>query len=474
MVFSSLLFTFFFLPAVVACYFLAKEKYRNYLLLAASLIFYAYGEPRFVFILLLSILGNYLLALLIDHWKKEEKPAAARVTLAACVAANLFVLYLFKYLDFSISIVDRLFGLSLPLREIALPIGISFFTFQALSYVIDVYRGTAAVQKNLLYLALYIAFFPQLIAGPIVRYNTIEEQITHRVCTLEKFGEGVRRFLLGFCKKVLLANNLAVVTTEIRAMDGAVNPALLWLGSICFSLQLFFDFAGYSDMAIGLGKLFGFEFQENFNYPYCAASVTEFWRRWHISMGQWFRDYVFIPLGGSRVPVPRYVLNLILVWFLTGLWHGANTNYIAWGLSFVPVFLLERFLIKPQRFSRRWLRAVYRVLTLVFINFTMVIFNSNGVLDGLRYCLGMVGYYGAPFSLDSAMLSYLREYGAFLVLGILFATPVLPWLESWLDQHKGAARARAIVAPVGLAFAFLWAVSYLILGAHNPFIYFNF
>lgn len=478
MVFSSLLFTFVFLPAVLFFYYISKERYRNYILLFASLLFYAYGEPKFVFIMLLSILMNYLMALGIDHGRKKGSRKLMKAFLVLAVSGNLLILFLFKYLDFSISILDRIFGLSIPLRGLVLPIGISFFTFQAISYVVDVYRGDSAVQKNPLLLALYISFFPQLIAGPIVRYNTVEAQITNRTCTLEKFSEGVRRFLLGFSKKVILANNLAIVTEEIRAMNGGVyaltNPALLWLGSLCFLLQLFFDFAGYSDMAIGLGKMFGFDFQENFNYPFTTPTVTGFWHRWHISMGQWFRDYVYLPLGGSRVPLPRYILNVIIVWFLTGIWHGANTNYIAWGLLFVPPLLLEKLVIKPDRFQNRLLKILYRILSLLYIHFTIVIFNSNGVMDGLRYCFGMVNGYGTGFSLDPAFLRYLREYGFFLIAGILFSMPVAGLLSSLCEKRKWTKATKSVLIPVGYAVIFLWSVSFLILGTHNPFIYFNF
>lgn len=478
MVFSSLLFTFLFLPAVLFFYFIAKEKYRNYVLLAASLIFYAYGEPKFVFLLLLSILGNYLFAIWISMLKVKEKVVAAKWVLALTVALNLLLLFLFKYLDFSITLINSAFSLSIPLRNIALPIGISFFTFQALSYVIDVYRGTAAVQKNLLYLALYISFFPQLIAGPIVRYNTIEAQILNRTHSLEKFAEGFRRFLLGFSKKILLANNLAIVTEEIRAMNGGdyslTNPSLLWLGSICFSLQIFFDFSGYSDMAIGLGKIFGFDFEENFIYPFCTPTVSGFWERWHISMCRWFRDYVYIPLGGSRVKLPRYIFNLFVVWFLTGVWHGASTNFIAWGLSFVPALLLEKYLIKPDRFQNPFLKAFYRILSLLFINFTIVMFNSANITDGMHYILGMLGVYGTPFSLDANLLRYFREYGFTLVMGILFSMPVCAVLSRWCEKKKVLSATKSVVVPVGYAFIFLWSVSFLILGTHNPFIYFNF
>lgn len=322
MVFSSTLFTFGFLPIVILVYYLAKERYRNYILLAASLFFYSCGEPQFIVIMLISITVNYLLALGIDHF---EHVTTRRLLLVAAIIENLGILYVFKYLDFSINIINRMFYAKIALPGITLPIGISFFTFQTMSYVIDVYRKKVDVQKNIFYVALYISFFPQLIAGPIVRYATIAEQIEKRTTSLEKFGEGARRFMLGFCKKVILANNLALVA-EIPFSSASeeivtYSAAMLWLGSISYTLQIFYDFSGYSDMAIGLGKMFGFTFEENFNYPYISKSVTEFWRRWHISLGQWFRDYVYIPLGGSRVGTCRHIFNLLVVWLLTGLWH---------------------------------------------------------------------------------------------------------------------------------------------------------
>lgn len=330
MVFSSTIFTFLFLPSVLGLYFIARDNYKNYILLGASLLFYSYGEPRFVLIMVASIIVNYLFARGIDFY---QGPSQRRILLAMAVMCNIGILYVFKYLDFSITILNGLLRTDLKVLGIRLPIGISFFTFQALSYVIDVYRRKVTVQKNPFYLALYISFFPQLVAGPIVRYITIAEQIEHRKTTFYDFGEGARRFMLGFCKKILLANNLAAAAARTFSITdlAASNPGYLWLGSICYSLQIYYDFSGYSDMAIGIGKMFGFHFEENFNYPYISKSVTEFWRRWHISLGQWFRDYIYFPLGGSRVNPGRHIFNLFVVWMLTGLWHGANYTFVAWG-----------------------------------------------------------------------------------------------------------------------------------------------
>lgn len=471
MVFSSLLFTFFFLPAVMLVYFLSKDKYRNYILLAASLIFYSYGEPGFVFVMIASIMINYGFALEINRIKSSQN--RARLLLVLDAVLNLGILFVFKYLDFAISVTNQVVGTSFSIKNIALPIGISFFTFQALSYVIDVYRGQVEVQKNPLLLALYISFFPQLIAGPIVRYRTIEQQITKRECTLEKFAEGGRRFLLGFCKKVILSNNLSVVAVKVWAMAETiadVNPVLLWIGSICYSLQIFYDFSGYSDMAIGLGKIFGFEFEENFNYPYISKSVTEFWRRWHISLGQWFRDYVYIPLGGSRVPVVRNIMNLFVVWLLTGLWHGASWSFVAWGLGYFILLVIEKFIIKPEKRNRVF-GFIWRIITLLCVNFGWVIFNSVGIGLGIRYCLGMIGYYHSQWTIDADVVYCLREYGIYMLMGIVFSTPVAGMLSARTGKLE---MVKSIAVPICYGLAFLWAVSFLILGVHNPFIYFNF
>ncbi len=475
MVFSSITFTFLFLPIVVVMYYLAKESYRNYLLLLASLIFYAYGEPKFVFVMMASIAVNYFLALLIAKQKDGSKEGAAGAILVIDIIANVAILFVFKYLGFAGRLINGLFRSNMPVAEIALPIGISFFTFQAMSYVIDVYRGTVKVQKNPLYVALYISFFPQLVAGPIVRYSTIEEQITKRICTTEKFAEGVRRFFLGFGKKVIIANNVALVASDVFAMDyKATNPALLWLGSICYTLQIFYDFSGYSDMAIGLGKMFGFDFEENFNYPYISKSITEFWRRWHISLSGWFKDYVYIPLGGSRVSLPRNIFNLFVVWLLTGIWHGANYTFIAWGLGYFVLLIIEKFVVKPEKRTNKILKVVWQIFTLLCVNWLWVLFNSAGIKDGIKFCLGTLGIWGTKWAIDPAMIRYFREYGFFIIIGILFSTPIMKKISEKMDGNNATAWIKAIGAPLGYGFVFLWAVSYLILGAHNPFIYFNF
>lgn len=478
MVFSSLYFTFFFLPVVVLMYYISKEKYRNYILLIASLYFYSYGEPTFVFVMLASIIANYLLAISIDNFKQKGKIKYAKLILCIDVLLNIGLLFVFKYLDFTISATNMLIKTSINVIGIALPIGISFFTFQAMSYVIDVYKGSVKVQKNLFYLALYISFFPQLVAGPIVRYSTVEKQIIERVCTKDKFAEGVRRFFLGFSKKVILANNLATVAEDVFAMNPKeTNPLLLWIGAICFSLQIFYDFSGYSDMAIGLGKIFGFEFEENFNYPYVAKSITDFWRRWHISLSRWFRDYVYIPLGGSRVSIPKHIFNMLVVWMLTGIWHGANYTFIAWGLGYFVLLVIEKYIIKPEDKKNIILKAIWRVVTLLCVNFLWVIFNSKGIVAGLQYCLGMMFRYHieykVPMEIDNTVIRYMREYGMFILLGILFATPIMKWLGEKLENEK-ISGIISIIKPIGYSLIFVWAVSFVIVGVHNPFIYFNF
>ena len=468
MVFSSLIFTFYFLPAVLILYYLMKEKYRNAVLLAASLAFYAYGEPKFVILMAGSIAINYVIALLISR----NRPQAKKLMILA-VILNIGILFFYKYLNFGISVVNSLFRSQLRTLPVTMPIGISFFTFQALSYVIDVYRGTVRVQKNPLYIALYISFFPQLVAGPIVRYHDIETQMDHRQTNPAMFGEGSKRFILGFCKKVILANNLAVAADEIFAMPfTTVNPLVLWFGLICYHLQIFYDFSGYSDMAIGLGRMFGFTFGENFNYPYIAGTVTEYWRRWHISLSQWFRDYVYIPLGGSHGTPLQTIRNMLVVWLLTGIWHGANFTYIVWGLGFFVLLVFEKYILKPEKRSHL-LRFAWRIITMLCIILSWVLFRSPSLKSSLRYFLSLLGVYVHQFSWDSTMQAYLREYGAFLFLGILFTAPVIRKLEEKCSRSK-AAFIPYIAEPVICAVLFLWAVSFLILGAHNPFIYFNF
>lgn len=470
MVFSSLIFTFYFLPVVIVLYYLSKEKYRNYILLVASLFFYAYGEPSFVFIMIASIIINFLMALSVDKYRDST---IAKIILIFDIIMNIGILFYFKYFDFAIDVFSELTGHVFHKVGIELPIGISFFTFQALSYVIDVYKGTVKVQKNPLIVALYISFFPQLIAGPIIRYSTIESQIECRVCSKELFAGGVRRFMLGFAKKVILANNLALVAQDAFSCDVCnSNILFLWVGSICFSLQIYYDFSGYSDMAIGLGAIFGFKFEENFNYPYISKTISEFWRRWHISLGQWFRDYVYIPLGGSRCSFTKHVVNLFIVWLFTGIWHGANYTFLVWGIGYFILLIFEKFILKPSC-RNKLIKVLWQIGVLLCVNFGWVIFNSDTVVSGIKYCLAMLGRYNNCIAIDPNIIFYFHQYGAFIILGLLFAMPIVKVFRDKVEK-AGFSCALNVLEPIGYSIVFIWSVSYLILGAHNPFIYFNF
>ena len=467
MAFSNTIFLFVFLPVTLLLYYVSQRQYRNFILLAASVIFYACGEPRLVFLMLFSILCNYYFALAI------EKYSYRKFFLVLSILYDLGVLFVFKYLGFSMSIFSALSGRNLPELKIALPIGISFYTFQTMSYVIDVYCKKVKAERNILDLALYISLFPQLVAGPIVRYHSIAGQLKSRTLSPELFGAGAKRFMCGFCKKVILANNLADVAQHYFNTPSTDNSVVgAWIGAVSFSLQIFYDFSGYSDMAIGLGKMLGFTFEENFNYPYISKSVTEFWRRWHISLSRWFRDYVYIPLGGSRVSVPRHIRNMAVVWLLTGLWHGANSTFIAWGAMYFAALVLEKYILKPQRWKNKIGIAVYRILVLVYVNFGWVLFNAQDLRAGIRYCLSMVGFHYGNALIDLQTVWMLREYGAFLLAGILFSTPLAPFLSRKLREKWPAVEKNA--TPFVYVLGFLWSVSFLVLGAHNPFIYSNF
>ena len=477
MVFSSILFTFLFLPVVLILYYMIKnDKWRNFVLLISSIGFYAYGEPTFVFVMIGSILVNYLFARLID---RSDKQATRRFFLICDVISNLLVFFIFKYLNFSLKMMNDIFHVGVKVTDIALPIGISFFTFQAMSYVFDVYRKDVEVQKSPFRLALYVAFFPQLIAGPIVRYKQIEEQIRNkREVSMERFGYGCQRFMIGFCKKIILANNFSnLAKDQFNILDFAGtghSVIFYWLGAIGYSLQILFDFSGYSDMAIGLGHMFGFSFEENFNYPYIAKSVTDFWRRWHISLSSWFRDYVYIPLGGSRVKVPRHLFNLFVVWILTGIWHGANYTFIVWGMTYYIFLVLEKYIILPEKRTKA-VQILWRVVTILLVVFNWVMFNAVGLGQGIHYQMAMLGIYSKNIQMFTPeVIRLFRDYLVYLVLGILAATPVVPAFTKLSEKNKSLKTALDIVMPFCMIFAFLWAVSFLIIGAHNPFIYFNF
>ncbi len=489
MVFSSIYFTFLFFPILLLLYYPCRGKVRNLILLSGSLVFYAYGEPVFVYVLLGSVGINYLLARGIESAREKQK--TGKVFLLLAILLNVGLLFVYKYLFFFAGLLGSMLSVSLPAKELVLPIGISFFTFQALSYVIDVYRGTKA-QKNPLDLALYICFFPQLIAGPIVRYKDIEEDLTAErrkkggifsICEktaegeeMPMFAAGVERFLIGFSKKVLLANNLALVADSVfDAKDfSTVSVAAAWLGAVCYTLQIYYDFSGYSDMAIGLGRMFGFRFAENFDHPYTAKSITDFWRKWHISLSGWFRDYVYIPLGGSRTTGGKRIRNLFVVWLLTGLWHGANLTFVAWGMLYFVFLILEKYAIRPESKGRLF-SCIYRIFTLAVVNFLWVIFRAADLPAAWAFLARMLGKASSGGrGLDLAwIMGRLREQGIFLLFALIFCCPLRKWLlEKKMPEAGG--RVRAALYPALLIFLFLWSVSYLVLGAHNPFLYFNF
>ena len=464
MLFSSEVFLFVFLPAVLLGYYILKplgRQLQNIFLLLASLVFYAWGEPQFVIIMITSIVANYIFGLLIGCFKEKKKLKCFFLILS--IIYNVSILFVFKYLVFTLTNVNSIFSLHLPVPNIVLPIGISFFTFQSMSYVFDVYKGTEESQKNIIDLSLYIALFPQLIAGPIVRYNTVAYQIKNRKESVKQFSEGVPRFILGLFKKVMLANTLALVSDKAFSIPaGELSCAFSWLGAICYTLMIFYDFSGYSDMAIGLGKMFGFEFEENFNYPYISKSVSEFWRRWHMSLGTWFRDYIYFPMGGSRVKTKsRLVLNLFTVWFLTGVWHGANWTFVLWGIFYFVFLTLEKLYQDKFQKIPVFIRYIYTMLCVIF---GWVLFRADNVSLALSYMKAMI----IPTNIDASLaILHLKEHGLALFIGILMATP---HLQKFIEKHKGFPILRIFACVV----MFVSSSIYIIKGGYNVFIYFNF
>ena len=476
MLFSSTVFIYAFLPLTIAIYYILPRKWRkirNYFLLLVSLFFYGWGEPKFVLVMLLSIVANYGFALLVDLCKKKKKPRLCKGIIALTVVFNLSILFIYKYLNFTAGIFENVFGVSLGLPKILLPIGISFFTFQAMSYVLDVYRDRGAVQKNILNVGLYISFFPQLIAGPIVRYETVAEEINNRKETVEDFFEGFLRFIYGFAKKVLLSNNFAIIAD--RAFDSAaagdeLSVAMSWLGAISYAFQIFFDFGGYSDMAIGLGRMFGFHFLENFNYPYISRSITEFWRRWHMSLGSWFRDYVYFPLGGSRVNKPRLILNLFVVWFLTGVWHGANWTFILWGLIYFVLLVIEKFTGFYKKDKTLLSKVLLSIYTLFFVLMGWVLFRATSMSNAFSYMLNMFGV-GANGFTDPIFFQNLKQIGFWLVIGTLFSTPFAKKLKEKLPRKNILLD---ILFCIVIVLIFIISTASIVSSSYNPFIYFNF
>lgn len=459
MLFSSIPFLYYFLPCVLLLYAITPKKLKNLTLLISSLVFYAWGEPRLVVLMLITVSAGYVFGLLTDL---TQRVILRRLYLILSLVIELGFLVYYKYVDFFIDNFNAVTGLGLPLLKVTLPIGISFYTFQIVSYNIDVYRGNVPAQRNPINLAAYIALFPQLIAGPIVRYSDIEKELRYRTHSFEKIAEGVKRFVLGLSKKILIANLLGELCDTFKASDDK-SVAFYWMYAIAFSLHIYFDFSGYSDMAIGLGKIFGFTFMENFNYPYISKSATEFWRRWHISLGSWFRDYVYIPLGGSRVGTFRMFFNLFVVWFLTGFWHGAAWNFIVWGLYFAVLLVIEKvFLLRYLNKSK----VLSHIYLLFFVVISFVIFNADSMNEALAYIGSMFGVGNVPLG-SAETLYYLRSYMVIFVVAIIGATPVPKMLMNKAKFTK-------YLEPVGLVLLLAVCTAYIVDGSFNPFLYFRF
>ena len=459
MVFSSIPFLYYFLPAVLAVYFLTPRKGKNAVLLLASLIFYGWGELRLLPLMVFTIGLCYVCGLGIERSRNRKK-----LWLLASIVISVGLLGVFKYADFFIGSLNTVTGLKIPLLHLALPVGISFYTFQCLSYTIDVYRGSVPAQKNLINFGAYVALFPQLIAGPIVRYADIARELEHREHSWDNAAAGLRRFLVGLGKKVILADNFALLIRLFR-QSGETSVLFYWMYAVAFALNIYFDFSGYSDMAIGLGRVLGFHFVENFNYPYLSGSVTEFWRRWHISLGSWFRDYVYIPMGGSRVSRWRWVLNILTVWMLTGLWHGAAWNFVLWGLLFAGLLLAEKWIPALQRLPGV-LRHGYVLLAVVL---SFVLFNADSLAQAGQDFAGLFGFGG--LSLTSAeTLYYLKSYAVLFVLGILGSTPVVKNAARRMDGTK----AGVVLEAAAMLALLIVCTAYLVDGSFSPFLYFRF
>ena len=466
MVFSGIPFLYYFLPCVLLVYFIVPNKLKNAVLLFASLFFYGWGEPKYLVFMLASILQGFVFGILIEkfHGKKQ-----AEVFMIISVVFSLSLLVYCKYTDFFIENFNAITGLSVPLLKIALPIGISFYTFQVLSYTVDVYRSDVKAQKNLINLAAYIAMFPQLIAGPIVRYSDIAVQLENRKHSVNGAAAGAQRFVMGLAKKVLIANVLGELCSTFKASDDK-SVLFFWIYAVAYSLHIYFDFSGYSDMAIGLGKIFGFDFIENFNYPFVSGSITEFWRRWHISLGSWFRDYVYIPLGGNRVSVPRHYFNIFVVWMLTGFWHGASWNFVLWGFMFAVLLMIEKFGLLKILKKQKVLNHFY---VMFFIIISFIIFDSVNIKDAFT-CIGAM--FGAGnYPLVSAQSLYcLRNYAVCLILAAIGSTTVLRTAYEKLCKNKLAEKVINVLSPVAVVLLLVVSTAYLVDGSFNPFLYFRF
>ena len=458
MVFSSVLFLLYFLPVTLILYFILPKRARNLALFVVSLIFYAWGEPLYISIMLFSTFFDYYNGLMIE--KYENNQGKRKFFLVLSVVVNLLILGFFKYSDLFISSLNSVFNISIPLLNLSLPIGISFYTFQTMSYSIDVYQKKANAQKNIIDFGCYVAMFPQLIAGPIVRYHEISLELNKREETFDKVYDGIKIFVCGLSKKVLLANNIGLLWDTVKVLPKSeMSVVLYWLGILAFSFQIYFDFSGYSDMAIGLGKIFGFTFPKNFNYPYISKSITEFWQRWHISLGTWFKEYLYIPLGGNRVKISKNILNLLIVWFATGLWHGASYNFIVWGLYYGILLIIEKFLLKKVLDKLPGL--ISHIYTLFFVIIGWVLFAFDSINDGIDYIFGMFGS-GVPFINNNALYNLSSYFLIFIIL-VISSTPLFKKIK--VNKYL-----TFILCIIGFIISF----AYIVDSSYNPFLYFRF
>lgn len=463
MVFTSITFLYYFLPIVLLIYFITPYKYRNGVLLLSSLIFYFYGEPKYILLMIFEVLLAYFSMLIVS--KSNNK-----LLYILTIIIHILLLCIFKYLNFFTSNINSIFNINLPLSNIILPIGISFYTFQIISYEIDVYKKRVNVQKNLLKLATYIFMFPQLIAGPIVRYSDIEHELDKRKHSFDNFSYGVERFMIGLFKKVLIANTLGELS-NILITSTDISILLYWIFAVSYMLQIYFDFSGYSDIAIGIGRIFGFHFLENFNYPYMATSITDFWHRWHISLSSWFRDYIYIPLGGNRKGVKKQIRNILIVWLLTGLWHGANYTFIVWGLLFGIMLIIEKFIL--SKYLKNTPYIIKRIYTLFIVLISFVIFRADNINEAFNIIKGLFGFNTKVFS-NSFTIYYLKSYFIILLLGIILSTPLLSNIITRLRKNNVLNKIINLFEPLLIILILVLVTACLIDNSYNPFLYFRF
>lgn len=463
MLFTSISFLYYFLPIVIILYFIVPKKFKNFILFVSSIFFYFCGEPIYTFLMIGEIFIAYVGARYLEKHRKKS-------ILVSLLAIHIGALGLFKYSDFTINNINQIFGSKIPLLKLALPIGISFYTFQIISYVVDVYRGKVKAQKSFLKLATYVSLFPQLIAGPIVRYETIEKELDNRTSNFENFAYGVRRFVIGLGKKVLIANMLGELC-DVFSTTNEKSVLFYWIFAISYSLQIYFDFSAYSDMAIGLGRMFGFHFLENFNYPYISKSITEFWRRWHMSLSSWFRDYVYIPLGGNRKETIILVRNIFIVWALTGIWHGANWTFVIWGLMYGIMLIIEKLLLTKH--LEKMPSILQRIYVLFTVMISFIIFNANSIGEAWNNIIGLFGANGESL-INVSTVYYLKSYLVVLVIAIIGSTPLLKNIIEKLKTKTNANKIINLLEPIAMASILTIVTAYLVDNSYNPFLYFRF